>query len=452
MKLWTKLTCIALFVTLTALSVTLFSFSAWQSEQILTESRQGAEDLMDLFCTNLESSVENNAIFYMIKRTLVRYYFQSYAQIFSENSYFSLVHNGEYLYNKCPYDPVNLLTVQYQGKDVSDTFLFDGRYYFVMARPIDISGNQYVVYLCTDVTSAYDRVGELKKVSALLLIVAALFVLLVTSLLVRRALRPVNDLRRTAEDIAGGNYGLRAQIKSGDEVAALAHSFNNMADAVQLRINELTERSERQRLLLGALAHELKTPMTAVIGFAESLLKMPLNEEQRLLCAREIMTAGQRTERISRKLMLLLSLENGEAIEMRVFDLSTFAEELQQMYDSSQVKITSEGSMYGDRDLLFSLTQNLINNALNASEESSAVEVALSDGLICVTDSGRGISAEHLARLTEPFYRVDKARSRKLGGAGLGLSLCKAIAEAHGGTLTIESTLGRGTTVRVEWR
>ena len=104
MKLWTKLTCIALFVTLTALSVTLFSFSAWQSEQILTESRQGAEDLMDLFCTNLESSVENNAIFYMIKRTLVRYYFQSYAQIFSENSYFSLVHNGEYLYNKCPYD------------------------------------------------------------------------------------------------------------------------------------------------------------------------------------------------------------------------------------------------------------------------------------------------------------------------------------------------------------
>ena len=106
--------------------------------------------------------------------------------------------------------------------------------------------------------------------------------------------------------------------------------------------------------------------------------------------------------------------------------------------------------MVGERDLLFTLTQNLINNALNASDTDSIVNVTLSEKMICVADSGRGIPAEHIKRVTEPFYRVDKARSRKLGGTGLGLSLCKAIAEAHGGTLSIESASGQGTTVRVD--
>ena len=450
MKLWVKLTCIAVFVTLTAISGTMFTFSSWQSKQIITESQESAENLMNLFCTNLESSVENNSIYYMIKRTLVRYYFESYAQLFSENAYFSLTHNGDYLYNQCPYDPVSLLTVKYVGEDVSDTFQFDGRYFYIMARPIDIGGNQYVVYLCTDVTSAYDRTVALKKYSALLVILSAVLVLIVTSLLVRRALRPMDELRKAAEEIAGGHYDLRARVQSNDEVAALAYSFNNMTDAVQTHIDELTEQSERRKLLLGALAHELKTPMTAVIGFAESLLKMPLDERQRMRCAEEILTAGQRTERISRKLTLLLSLSEGEAIEKQPFDLSAFADELRKMYGNDRVKIAADGSMVGERDLLFTLTQNLINNALNASDTDSIVNVTLSEKMICVADSGRGIPAEHIKRVTEPFYRVDKARSRKLGGTGLGLSLCKAIAEAHGGTLSIESAPGQGTTVRVD--
>ena len=201
MKLWVKLTCIAVLVTLTAISGTMFTFSSWQSKQIITESQESAENLMNLFCTNLESSVENNSIYYMIKRTLVRYYFESYAQLFSENAYFSLTHNGDYLYNQCPYDPVSLLTVKYVGEDVSDTFQFDGRYFYIMARPIDIGGNQYVVYLCTDVTSAYDRTVALKKYSALLVILSAVLVLIVTSLLVRRALRPMDELRKAASTI-----------------------------------------------------------------------------------------------------------------------------------------------------------------------------------------------------------------------------------------------------------
>ena len=146
--------------------------------------------------------------------------------------------------------------------------------------------------------------------------------------------------------------------------------------------------------------------------------------------------------------MLLLSLDKSYTVESRQFEWSTFADELRQSYDL-RVNITAQGTATGDRDLLYSLVQNLINNALHAGESDSTVNVTLNDNCISVSDNGRGIPSEHLARLTEPFYRVDKARSRAHGGVGLGLSLCKAIAEAHGGHLAIQSELHKGTTVTV---
>ena len=110
-------------------------------------------------------------------------------------------------------------------------------------------------------------------------------------------------------------------------------------------------------------------------------------------------------------------------------------------------------TVYGDETLLYSLLENLIVNALRASEESDRVLVCFRtegpDCVITVEDHGCGIPAEHIPMLTEPFYRVDKARSRKMGGAGLGLAICQRIVEWHGGTLAIASTVGRGTTVTV---
>ena len=106
-----------------------------------------------------------------------------------------------------------------------------------------------------------------------------------------------------------------------------------------------------------------------------------------------------------------------------------------------------------DETLVFSLIENLIQNALRASEEGERIRVTLKEeegyDVILVEDHGCGISPEHIPLLTEPFYRVDKARSRKMGGAGLGLTICKRIAEWHDGDLHIESAVGVGTTVKV---
>ena len=116
----------------------------------------------------------------------------------------------------------------------------------------------------------------------------------------------------------------------------------------------------------------------------------------------------------------------------------------------------SRGSLWGDPDLLFSLLTNFTDNAIKASPENSVIQlfagsVNNESQIVSAIDQGSGIPADQIALVTEPFYRVDKARSRKLGGAGLGLSLCQMIAQAHGGRLDIQSEVGKGTTISMIW-
>lgn len=446
MKLWMKLTCIVMVCTLASLSVSLYVSTAWQTERILDQAEEQAYSTFNLFCSNMNAvrnTGQSGSMSDITSRSVVHYYFATYAHLLGNSAYFSLVHEGEYIYNTCPVNPKSLLNIPSQADEAYATFDLD-KYYFIIARNINVFSQEYTVYLCMDVSDAYARTQDTAKLSALMLLVSTLIVLATTIPLVRRALVPLDKLKSTAESISEGKYSLRAKIESEDEIASLAQSFNHMADEVESRINELTEESERRRLLLGALAHELKTPMTAVIGYADSMLKMPLSEEQKQHSLHQILAASQRTERMTQKLMLLLSLSEDGRLEMKTFDAVAFANELTGMY-AARVDITASGEMRGERDLLMSLAQNLINNALNASSETVSVRITPSS--IRVSDHGSGIPKEHIARLTEPFYRVDKARSRRNGGAGLGLALCSVIADAHGGELIIESKPGEGTTV-----
>jgi len=446
MKLWLKLTSITLACTLAALSICLWFFAAWQNDRILETAQNQAHNSFRLFCSNLESlnsAAPQNGLSDLTGRSMVQYYFATYAHLLGNGAYFSLVQEGEYLYNTCPIDPKSLIEADQTSNETASTIHFDSDYYLI-AQSMRILSQEYTVYFVMDIASAYTQMRDTIAVSLIMMLVSAVIVVGMTVPLVRHALKPLGKLRQTAESIAQGEYHLRAQVESKDEVASLAASFNGMAEAVENRIDALTEESERRRLLLGALTHELKTPMTAIIGFADSMLKMPLSEAQRNHSLQQILSASQRTERLTHKLMLLLSMDGEDRIEKNPFSLADFAEDLSRLYPSN-VLITADGTMLGDRDLLFSLTQNLINNALNAS--ASAVKVILTPSKICVSDNGRGIPAEHIARLTEPFYRVDKARSRRHGGAGLGLALCRTIIEAHGGRLMIESILGEGTAI-----
>ena len=175
--------------------------------------------------------------------------------------------------------------------------------------------------------------------------------------------------------------------------------------------------------------------------------------------AHEIHEAALRTERLSQKMMQLIAMTDCPVLVWQSIDAARLAETVekatQPMLSGRGVSLTihREGdTLRGDADLLTSLLTNLIDNAAKASPAGSIITLTMAPGELSVADEGSGIPAEQIPLVTEPFYRVDKARSRKLGGAGLGLSLCQMIAQAHGGELGIRSEMGKGSTFTMTWR
>ena len=210
---------------------------------------------------------------------------------------------------------------------------------------------------------------------------------------------------------------------------------------------------------MGAFAHELKTPMTSIIGFADLLRQGNLDENTRMMAAEYIHSEGHRLENLSFKLLELLLLKRDELVMKRVW-LSAFVYEVERALAPTLKKKgirlvckAEQKRVAFEPDLVKSLLYNLIDNAGKAMDGEGMIVVkanAIPGGCqFHVADNGRGMEAKELERITEAFYRVDKARSRSQGGAGLGLALCKQIVELHNGTIQYTSEPGKGTRVTV---
>jgi two-component system phosphate regulon sensor histidine kinase PhoR len=256
-------------------------------------------------------------------------------------------------------------------------------------------------------------------------------------------------------------------------VSASAMTVADEADAlgVILMLHDVTRIRQFEAMradFVANVSHELRTPLTAIRGYAETLLGGALRDPDH---AAEFVGVIQRhSERLTRLIDDLLTLSDLELgrTEIRPRPLSVAElvpppiEMLRQKAEERNVEVHSEVAarlppILGDRDRLEQVLINLIDNALKYSGDGSRVRVVARalDGEqppaveIAICDDGIGIPEKDIPRLTERFYRVDRARSRELGGTGLGLAIVKHIVQAHGGLLGIESTIGRGTTVRV---
>lgn len=271
--------------------------------------------------------------------------------------------------------------------------------------------------------------------------------------------RPIWDLGKTAGQLAAGDYASRARVSGNDEVSELAVSFNQMADAVEKNVQALADAARQQEDFTASFVHELKTPLTSIIGYADMLRSGALNGEQSMKAAGYIFSEGKRLERLSLALMDLL-VTGHSAVEVRDVDMAALcrqaAETARPAMAAKGVTLevrAQEGMLRGSESLLKTLLVNLLDNARKASESGTTVTLegrALPEGYrLTVTDQGRGIPARELEKITEAFYMVDKSRSRAEGGAGLGLALCKTIAAFHGGELRFISQEGIGTTVEV---
>jgi two-component system, OmpR family, phosphate regulon sensor histidine kinase PhoR len=228
----------------------------------------------------------------------------------------------------------------------------------------------------------------------------------------------------------------------------------------------LTDITQRRRLevlrrdFVANASHELKTPVAAVRALAETLLTaLPDDPEAGRQFAERIAREAERLDVLARDLLDLSRVERG-TLDVEPVDLVGLAKEVVGGYEDlateRRVRLRSElqqVSMRGDRAQLGLLLSNLLDNALRHTPAKGTVCVRLdaaeSRALLQVADTGEGIPARELPRVFERFYRVDKARARQTGGTGLGLAIVRHVAEAHGGTVRVDSELGRGSTFTV---
>ncbi|MCC8090204.1 MAG: HAMP domain-containing histidine kinase [Oscillospiraceae bacterium] len=224
-------------------------------------------------------------------------------------------------------------------------------------------------------------------------------------------------------------------------------------------MDNLENVASRREEFIASFAHELKTPLTAIIGYADMLRSKDMTPKSRFTAAGYIFSEGKRLEALSLKLMDII-VAGRQEFELKRFEVGYFIRSIAAVTvpSLSEDGITLDmrwepGVIEVEPDLFKTLLINLVDNARKASRRNSAIELfgkVEDDGYaIYVRDHGRGMPQEELSRITEPFYMIDKSRSRAQNGAGLGLALCQRIAELHATKLEYESEEGKGTTVRI---
>lgn len=222
-------------------------------------------------------------------------------------------------------------------------------------------------------------------------------------------------------------------------------------------MSALEENAEHKQMLVDNMAHELRTPLTVIRGYADYLERAAVSEEERFAAARYIISEAERLTKMS-EILLDTAYIRENPPEMSEVELDEVlrgtAERLSAKARERDVELvceTEEATVRGNALLLSMLFDNLADNALKACAAGGRVVMKCSASRASVEDNGKGMSADELAHVTEPFYRTDKSRSRSEGGVGLGLALCRNIVEAHGANLRFESEKGKGTKIFLEF-
>lgn len=339
----------------------------------------------------------------------------------------------------------------------------DDGYELVCASILGIENTRVFIINTKDISDVYESMDMQLRYYRIIMIVAVLVCSVIMYFLSLYLTRSIKTLTRVTRKMADGNYGIRSRVNSRDEIGELSHYFNKMADSVEQHVAELQEENRRREDFVANFTHEIKTPLTAVIGYSDMLRSKRMSEENMQIAADYIFSEGKRLEAMSMKLFDLILLDRTEIDKKRIFlpDLMESVEQsaapLAAKRGVTLVVRTCDTWILGDRDLLKTVFINMIDNAAKASADRGnniIFRARHKSGVVLleVEDRGIGIPKEEVDLITEAFYMVDKSRSRKSGGAGLGLALASKIVELHGGKLKIVSEVNVGTCMQVYFR
>lgn len=275
--------------------------------------------------------------------------------------------------------------------------------------------------------------------------------------------RPLSKLTRIADMMSEGDYSVRVDTAYRNmksyEVTKLGETLNQLAENTEEHILRLEELAQKREDFVGNFTHEIKTPLTSIIGYADLLRTYDLMPNKRRDYSNFIYNEGKRLEQLSFNLLQLIVMGRTD-FELTNIDTDILFEKLNEAVRFSgekykvRIRMKHESAkVVAEPSLITAAIINLIDNACKASEIGQSVsvlgKVKGNRYAVFVIDNGRGIPAGELDKIMEPFYMVDKSRARRQGGAGLGLALCHKIMEIHDGSIRIKSVLGKGTSVMI---
>jgi len=353
------------------------------------------------------------------------------------------------------WDPAGLVVAR-RGRSVFRTLTVQDVRLRVFSKPTRDGGVVQVAHPLADTDRA---VAGLDRALLLLIPLALFGAGAGGAVLTARALRPVQRITEAAAKM-GDTPAARLPALGADEFGQMAGAFNGLLARLDDSFRRQARLLAQQRQFTADASHELKTPLTVIQGTATQMAQAGFSEEEHRQGMAEIAAASAGMARLVRDLLTLARSDEGqlgrERVTLPALEVLTLAAARAANGGPPRPTVSVPDpalALHGNPEELVRLFANLLQNAVRATPADGSVCAAARrvgpSVVVTVTDTGVGIAPAHLPHLGERFYRVDSARARQDGGTGLGLSVCRGIAEAHGGTLAFASTPGQGTTVTV---
>jgi len=458
-KLWMKIFAVTLVIFIIISHFSIFLISRLYYENSLNMARSQAFTQHELMSIDISESLKaiierkDEQNFHIALDSLMNYYFGYYEK---KGIYLGIEKQGEMLSGNIPgQQPIQLKDVSDSRKSAVITAQ-SKKYIFISGKIAD----DYVLVYAQDITYLINSQNRLTKQLLLIGISTAMVFSIILFFTIKRLTSPIIKLQRVSKRIAEGEFTFRAKVKGADEIADLSESFNEMADKIVTKIEESEQLALQKQQFIDNLAHELKTPLTAIRGHAELLQSVKSTEDERLSSTVHIIQNIDRIQTMSQRL-LELALNRDFKLKAQAVPAAELTEivraEFVSVLSEKGITLTAEcqtDTVYGDPVLLQNLLCNLIDNSIKASENGGTVHLKIYEdnghAVVEIADDGTGIAKEELENIFEPFYRTDFSRSnRSKGSAGLGLALCKQIADIHDARIEIESEQGKGASIKI---
>ena len=326
-----------------------------------------------------------------------------------------------------------------------------------LPRPFD----NYNVITGFSMQAVFDDWRDTIRVVVALSLVFSFIISVVLYISLNRLTKPLMDISTAAAKFGDGNYSVRIKEMSKDELGDTARNFNLMADRITTQMDNLETMAKDKQRLIDDISHEMRTPLTAIRGYVHFLQTAKLTEEEYYSTLNIIDRQADRMQKLSESVLSFTRLRNENADCTTVVNVADLLNDIAKSYSIKaqrdniylSVKCPFYLEIKGDRLLFESLIGNLVDNALNACAETVVKRVSISahnhhgKTVVQIEDTGIGMSKETLENIHKPFFRADKSRSRRRGGAGLGAALCKEIADMYNIDIRYTSQLGSGTKV-----